>query len=163
MITFSNPRIEATFTDWPLGGSKRGACKFWVEWDKKRGYRFGRQTSGKPKFMTYGGQACIVEGSDGLLYAPWSPSVGLTRGPAGWQATQEALPGMDADDIEMTGCFDVKGLNVKSDSIGIGLTFSIKDVDVSTLAKFANRDGRIVIESIEEIPEGEGDEFNAED
>lgn len=84
--------------------------------------------------------------------------MGLTRGPAGWQATQEALPGMDADDIEMTGCFDVK-----SDSIGIGLTFSIKDVDVSTLAKFANRDGRIVIESIEEIPEGEGDEFNAED
>lgn len=82
--------------------------------------------------------------------------------PAGWQATQSPLPGMDGDDIEMSGCFDVKGLNVKSDSIGIGLTFSIKEVDVSTLAKFAKRDGRIVIESIEEIPEGEGEEFTEE-
>jgi hypothetical protein len=83
--------------------------------------------------------------------------------PAGWTADQSGLPGMGDHDIEMSGCFDVKGLNVKSDSIGIGLTFNIKEVDVSMLAQFAKRDGRIVIDSISEIPEGEGDEFGAED
>jgi hypothetical protein len=83
--------------------------------------------------------------------------------PAGWQSSQEALPGMSGDDIEMEGCFDVKGLNVKSSAIGIGLTFSIKDVDVSTLAKFAKRDGRIVVDSIEELPEGQDDEFADKD
>lgn len=66
--TFSNPRLVAEFQDWPLGGNKRGYCKFWVEFDKKRGYRVGRQTTGKPKFTTYGGQACLVDGSDGRTY-----------------------------------------------------------------------------------------------
>lgn len=68
MITFSNPRTVAEFPDWPMGGNKRGPCKFWVEWHAKRGWRVGRQTTGKPKFHTYSGQAAIVDGSDGRTY-----------------------------------------------------------------------------------------------
>jgi hypothetical protein len=68
MITFSNPRLSATFSDWPLGGNKRGECKFWIETHPKRGHRFVRQTTGKPKTATYGGRGAIVDGSDGRTY-----------------------------------------------------------------------------------------------
>lgn len=74
--------------------------------------------------------------------------------PAGWEADQQGLPTMDGDDLEMSGVFDVKSLNVSGDSIGFGLTFSIKDVDVSTLAQFAKRMGRIVIDDVSTIPDG---------
>lgn len=78
--------------------------------------------------------------------------------PSGWKAEENPLPGMDHD-LEMTGTFDVKGLRVTSDDIGIGLTFNIKDVDVSTLAQFAKRMGRLLIEEVSNIPEGTDDEF----
>jgi len=68
MITFSNPRLVAEFSDWPLVGNKRGQCKFWMEWKKGKGHRFVRQTSGKPKTTTYGGNGVIVDGSDGRTY-----------------------------------------------------------------------------------------------
>ena len=68
MITFSNPRQQATFTDWPLGGSKRGNCTFSVEFKKGKGWRFSRVTTGKPKTSTYGGRCAIVDGSDGRTY-----------------------------------------------------------------------------------------------
>lgn len=66
-ITFSNPRLQAEFADWPLGGSKRGVCRFAVCKDKK-GVRASRTTTGKPKYTTYGGDACIADGSDGRTY-----------------------------------------------------------------------------------------------
>lgn len=68
MITFSNPRLAADFPDWPMGGNKRGRCTFTVEYNPKRGYRFIRQTTGKPKATTFGGPAAIVDGSDGRTY-----------------------------------------------------------------------------------------------
>lgn len=68
MITLSNPRIKAEFTDWPLGGGKRGNCVFEVEHNPKKGYRVSRQTFGKPKCNTYGGKAVIVDGSNGKTY-----------------------------------------------------------------------------------------------
>jgi hypothetical protein len=67
-IKFSNPRLEATFPDWPYGSNKRGECRFWVENHATRGYRVGRQTFGKPKYDTYGGRAVIVDGSNGKTY-----------------------------------------------------------------------------------------------
>lgn len=67
-ITYSNPRMHAEFNDWPLGGSKRGRCVFNIEYAPKRGFRVTRTTTGKPKVKTYGGQACIVDGSDGRTY-----------------------------------------------------------------------------------------------
>ena len=65
-ITFSNPRLSATFDNWPSGG-KRVNCTFLVEKGTKS-YRFSRTTTGKPKFNTYGGLAAIVDGSNGRTY-----------------------------------------------------------------------------------------------
>lgn len=66
-IAFDNPRLRAEFADWPSGG-KRVSCVFQVEHHPKRGWRIGKTTTGKPKFSTYGGQAAIVDGSDGKTY-----------------------------------------------------------------------------------------------
>lgn len=67
MVKFSNPRLKATFTDWPLGSTKRGTCIFEVH-TEKRGVRVSRTTTGKPKYHTYGGKAAIVDGDDGKTY-----------------------------------------------------------------------------------------------
>ncbi len=67
-VSFSNPRLRAEIPDWPLGGSKRGLCVFAMEHHPKRGYRFTRTTTGKPKTSTYGGKLAIVDGSDGRTY-----------------------------------------------------------------------------------------------
>ena len=66
--TFSNPRLNASFSDWPLGGSKRGNCTFTVETHPKRGQRVLRTTTGKPKASTYSTFCAIVDGSDGRTY-----------------------------------------------------------------------------------------------
>lgn len=66
-VTFSNPRLVAEFSDWPMGGNKRGRCVFQVEHDN-RGWRVSRTTTGKPKYTTYSGQACIVDASNGRTY-----------------------------------------------------------------------------------------------
>lgn len=68
-LTFSNPRLAASFSDWPMGGSRRGNCKFAVEHNPKRGYRISRTTAGhNPKITTFGGKVAIVDGSDGKTY-----------------------------------------------------------------------------------------------
>lgn len=67
-MTFSNPRLYAEFSDWPLGGNKRGVCVFSVEYRKGKGWRVLRTTTGKPKVHTYGGKLAIVDGSDGRTY-----------------------------------------------------------------------------------------------
>lgn len=64
---FTNPRLEAEFTDWPLGGSRRGVCRFTVE-TNKRGSRILRTTTGKPKASTYSDAVAIVDGDDGRTY-----------------------------------------------------------------------------------------------
>ncbi len=66
-VTFTNPRLRAEFDDWPSGG-KRVRCVFEVERHAKRGWRFSRTTTGKPKTSTFSGQAAIVDGSDGRTY-----------------------------------------------------------------------------------------------
>jgi hypothetical protein len=67
MIQFSNPRLSASFTDWPLGGGRRGPCFFNVR-TEKRGARVERVTTGKPKYTTYGTRCCLVDGSNGRTY-----------------------------------------------------------------------------------------------
>jgi len=68
MITFMNPRTTATFTNWPLGGGKRGQAVFSVETHPTRGQRAARTTTGKPKYTTYANQVIIVDGSNGRTY-----------------------------------------------------------------------------------------------
>lgn len=80
MTTYSNPRLAARFTDWPLGGNKRGQCVFAIEHNPKRGYRFTRTTTGKPKTATYGGPAAIVDGDDGRTYLlQWATRYGFIQ------------------------------------------------------------------------------------
>jgi hypothetical protein len=73
-VKYSNPRLIAEFNDWPIGGSNRGQCRFAVEDGGKKGYRVSRTTTNKfgswcnPKYTTYGGAACIVDGEDGRTY-----------------------------------------------------------------------------------------------
>ena len=85
MLTFSNPRLRAEFTDWPLGGSKRGKCVFHTERKDKKGDRVGRTTTGKTKYSTYGGPVSLVDGSNGRTYilqkSPpiYGHSIGVSR------------------------------------------------------------------------------------
>lgn len=73
-IKFNNPRLNAEFSDWPIGGQSRGQCKFTVETHIKRGQRVSRTTTDKfgrwhkPKYSVYGIQTIIVDGSDGRTY-----------------------------------------------------------------------------------------------
>lgn len=83
-ITFSNARKVAEFSDWPIGGSNRGQCKFAVEDGGKRGERVSRTTTDKhgrwckPKYTTYSDKAAIVDGSDGKTYIlSLSPHYGM--------------------------------------------------------------------------------------
>ena len=67
-MQFTNPRLHAEFPDWPMGGNRRGPCVFNIEHKPGKGWRFTRQTTGKPKTHTYGGKAAIVDGDDGRTY-----------------------------------------------------------------------------------------------
>lgn len=78
MLTFSNPRIFAVIEDWPLGNGKRGPCTFQV-CRTKRGWRISRTTTGKPKYTTFGGPACIVDGNDGKTYLLRDAGVGFSH------------------------------------------------------------------------------------
>lgn len=73
MRSYSNPRLVAEFSDWPIGGSLRGKCRFEVH-TEKRGARVSRTTQNKhgvwckPKFHVYGDGTAIVDGDDGKTY-----------------------------------------------------------------------------------------------
>lgn len=69
-------------------------------------------------------------------------------------ADQGVFDGMDGD-CETSGTFDVKKLNVASETIGFGLTFNLKGVDRNVLSMFANRAGRLMIDDVGDIPEEE--------
>lgn len=81
---------------------------------------------------------------------------------------QGALPGMDCL-MELTGIMvDSKSFHVKTKTIGIGLTFSRKDVDVGQLAKFAKKPGKVVVEAVAELPvkgqkDGDDDDDDGDD
>ncbi len=81
--------------------------------------------------------------------------------PPGVKGDQGAFPGME-DDTEMTGIFDVKGVAFSSDQIRIGLTFALASIHVETLAKFAKRAGRLVVQAVDDIPEPVKAESNGE-
>lgn len=73
-LTYSNPRSEATFTDWPYNGTLRTTATFRIE-TTQRGQRAVRVTinpkTGRPsapKTLTYAKRAVIVDGDDGKTY-----------------------------------------------------------------------------------------------
>ena len=66
---------------------------------------------------------------------------------------QETLEGMEDVDHEVAGAFDVKGFRVSSGHITFGATFSLKEIDISELAKFSKGAGRLIVTSAGLIPE----------
>ncbi len=66
---------------------------------------------------------------------------------------QDPLPGLDAGDTVLDATFDVKQLSITPTSIGFGLTFAIKGLDVGELAHFAKRSGKLIVYEVAEIPE----------
>lgn len=65
-LKYSNPRMTATFDNWP-SGSKRVTARFEIE-QAPKGERAVRTTTGEPKKLTYAKLARIVDGSDGRTY-----------------------------------------------------------------------------------------------
>ena len=77
-IAFSNPRVEATIENWPVGGHNKASAHFIVEQRSLKGgahaSRVARRTRkpngrwGNPKRTTYGRATTIVDGSDERTY-----------------------------------------------------------------------------------------------
>ena len=70
---YSNPRMRAEISGWPMGGSRRGDAIFEIEQVAGKGERGVRTTycQGKysaPKKLTYASKARIVDGDDGKIY-----------------------------------------------------------------------------------------------
>lgn len=63
---------------------------------------------------------------------------------------QGKLEGMEDCDViaGVEGTFDVKSIRASAKYIGCSLTFSLPDVDVGVLAKFAKRTGRLTITEV---------------
>lgn len=67
-------------------------------------------------------------------------------------------PQLVTDEVAVEAAFDVKRVGFNKKVLSFGLTFSIESVKVEDLAHFARRAGRLVVDSIENIPEGEQDD-----
>jgi len=59
-------------------------------------------------------------------------------------------------ELEFAGVADCKRIGANSTAISTSLQFSLGDIDVRELAKFAKGQGALVIASVEAIPEGDG-------
>ena len=75
MLTYSNPRTVAEFSDWPFGRDLKTPCAFTVETVAGKGQRVSRVTidpkTGRacaPKRTTFARRAVIVDGDDGKTY-----------------------------------------------------------------------------------------------
>lgn len=59
------------------------------------------------------------------------------------------------DVVSIVGSCDVKGYRATGDTFNAALTFSLRDIDVATFARFSKGSGRIRITGAGEIPESE--------
>lgn len=58
----------------------------------------------------------------------------------------------------LDGVFDCKSLSIGADSVSLGLTFSLNDINVAELAKYSNTPGRVIVDDVGEIPEDAKDD-----
>jgi hypothetical protein len=56
-------------------------------------------------------------------------------------------------DVDLEADFDVKSIRFSSDEISFGLTGMLGSLDVGLLAKFAKKQGRLIVKDVTEIPE----------
>lgn len=66
---------------------------------------------------------------------------------------QARLGGMDADILR--GSFDSKTFTISGDEIKFGLSFPKRGIDFGVLSLFSSQTGRLVVEQIEKIVEGD--------
>lgn len=77
----------------------------------------------------------------------------------GEQQGQQSLPGMNDARPHLDGTFDVKRFGVGPKEVSAGLTFVLGSIDVSELAKFAKKNGRLTIMEAQYLPDdGEEDD-----
>lgn len=76
----------------------------------------------------------------------------------GEQQGQQSLPGMKNERPHLEGTFDVKRFGVGLKEISAGLTFGLGPIDVSELAKFAKKNGRLIVTDAQFLPEDGDDE-----
>lgn len=62
---------------------------------------------------------------------------------------------IDDVDHEVQGAFDVSKFSCNKKQIGITASFSLEDIDIAELSVFSSKPGRLVIDSVGEIPEPE--------
>lgn len=113
-LTYSNPRREATFTDWPYGRDMKTTATFTVETTPGYGQRVARVTldpkTGRrslPKRTTYALGARIVDGSDGKTYvANLTPYGFIGVMQSNLQISQETVPETDPRYAAMHAMFD---------------------------------------------------------
>lgn len=70
----------------------------------------------------------------------------------GGHPEQGSLDVMEGDEIELEAVFDVKRISFTSDEISFGLTGALGSLDVGKLAKFAKKQGRLIVNDVSEIP-----------
>lgn len=70
---------------------------------------------------------------------------------------------IDDSDHEVNAVFDVNGFRVSADSIGLGLTFKLSEIEVGELSKLATKDGRLLISDAQEIPVEEKEKTKSPD
>jgi hypothetical protein len=56
-------------------------------------------------------------------------------------------------DIELEAVFDVKSIRFTADEISFGLTGALGSLDVGQLARFAKKQGRLIVNEVAEIPQ----------
>jgi len=69
------------------------------------------------------------------------------------QSGQKTL--MDDLDLQVSSVADTKGIRITGESIGAGLTFRLRDIDIASLAKLSKGTGRLVVHNVADIPEAE--------
>lgn len=65
---------------------------------------------------------------------------------------QGSLGGIN-DEMELKAVFDVKSIRFTADEISFGLTGALGSLDVGKLAKFAKKQGRLIVNEVSDIPE----------
>jgi hypothetical protein len=74
------------------------------------------------------------------------------KGAAGDAAAQGTLEGMD-DDVKIKGVFDVAKISVSKKMVSFTVSFSLRDIDRAQLSNIAKRNGFLIVNTVEDIPE----------
>ncbi|HVL14061.1 MAG TPA: hypothetical protein VM529_15940 [Gemmata sp.] len=90
-----------------------------------------------------------LKAAESMLCGKRLSAVLLARSAGG--PDQDSLPGAD-DDLQLAGVFDSKSFRVSPKAVHATLSFSIENVDLATLGRFAKRHGQLTITEIARIP-----------